>query len=45
MAEKISALLTESYLLKRAEKGNKEAFLKAMSKVPDIEPDLKNSKK
>ena len=39
VAEKMSALLTESYLLKRAGKGNKEAFLKAMSKVPDIEPD------
>jgi len=38
VAEKMSALLTESYLLKRAEHGNKEAFLNAMSKVPDIEP-------
>ena len=39
VAEKMSALLTESYLLKRAEQGNKKAFLKAMSKVPDVEPD------
>lgn len=38
VAEKMSALLTESYLLKRAEQGNKKAFLEAMSKVPDIEP-------
>ncbi len=45
VAEKMSALLTESYLLKRAEKGNKEAFFKAMSKVPDIEPALEDKLK
>ena len=39
VAEKISALMTEDYLVKRAKKGNKEAFLEAMSKVPDIEPE------
>ena len=38
VAEKMSALLTESYLKERSQKGNKEAFLKAMSKVPDVEP-------
>ena len=45
VAEKMSALLTESYLLKRAEKANKEAFFKAMSKVPDIEPVLEDKLK
>ena len=39
VAEKISALMTEDYLVKRAKKGNKEAFLEAMSKVPDVEPE------
>jgi hypothetical protein len=39
VAEKMSALMTEDYLVKRAKKGNKEAFLEAMSKVPDIEPE------
>ncbi len=39
VAEKMSALMTEDYLVKRAKKGNKEAFLKAMSKVPDVEPE------
>ncbi len=39
VAEKMSALLTESYLEKRAEQGSETAFLKAMSKVPDTEPD------
>ena len=38
VAEKMSALLTESYLKERALKGNKKSFLKAMSKVPDVEP-------
>lgn len=39
VAEKMSALLTEQYLLKRSERGNKQQFFNAMSKVPDIEPD------
>ena len=39
VAEKMSALLTEEYLMKRAQKGNQQAFVEAMSKVPDIEPD------
>lgn len=38
IAEKMSALLTEEYLKDRASKGNKNAFLKAMKKVPDIDP-------
>ena len=39
VAEKMSALLTEKYLAKRAQQGNKEAFLEAMAKVPDTEPE------
>ena len=39
VAEKMSSFLTEEYLRKRAEKGNKHEFLNVMSKVADIEPD------
>lgn len=44
VAKKMSALMTEEYLVKRATKGSKDKFLKAMSKVPDIEPDLIDKK-
>ncbi|MES9906372.1 MAG: toxin-antitoxin system HicB family antitoxin [Sedimenticola sp.] len=39
VAEKMSALLTEKYLLQRAKQGNERSFFEAMSKVPDVEPD------
>ena len=39
VAEKMSALMTENYLVERSKKGNKKAFLQAMSKVPNVEPD------
>ena len=39
VAEKMSALLTESYLLQRAKKGDKNAFLNAMAKIPNVEPE------
>ncbi|KHD08111.1 CopG family transcriptional regulator [Candidatus Thiomargarita nelsonii] len=42
VAEKMSALLTEQYLLKRAKQGNEQAFLDAMSKVPDVEHEEKD---
>ena len=42
VAEKMSSLLTEQYLLKRSQQGNKKAFLDALSKVPDIEPEEKD---
>ncbi len=42
VAEKMSALLTEQYLLERSKKGCEQAFLEAMDKVPDIEPDAKD---
>ncbi len=39
VAEKMSALMTENYLEKRAKKGNEKAFLEAMSKVPNVDPE------
>ncbi len=39
LAEKISALETEEYLNKRAQRGDREKFKRALSKVPDVEPD------
>jgi uncharacterized protein (DUF1778 family) len=39
VAEKMSALMTENFLVERSKKGNKKAFLQAMSKVPNVEPE------
>ena len=39
VAEKMSALMTEDFLVERSKKGNKKAFLQAMSKVPSVEPE------
>jgi len=39
LAEKVSALMTEEYLGKRAKRGDKQKFEKAMAKVADIEPE------
>ena len=39
VAEKMSALMTEEYLVKKANTGSQQAFLAAMGKVPDVEPD------
>ena len=39
LAEKVSALLTEEYLEERARRGDRQAFLGALSKVPNTEPD------
>lgn len=38
MAEKASAIATETYLEERAKRGSREKFLAAMAKVADIEP-------
>lgn len=38
VSEKISALLTEDYLIKRAKRARKSAFRKVLDKVPDREP-------
>jgi hypothetical protein len=39
VAEKLSALMTEEYLDKRAQRGNRAAFEEALGKVRDREPD------
>jgi len=39
LAEKVSALMTEEYLGKRAKRGSRRKFDKAMAKVPDVEPE------
>lgn len=39
VGEKMSSLMTESYLAERASNGNKADFLSVLTKVPDIEPD------
>ena len=38
LAEKIAALSTEDDLLKRAERGDRHKFERAMDKVADVEP-------
>jgi len=40
VAEKLSAIETEDYLDRRAKKGSKEKFLKALKKVPGNEPEI-----
>jgi predicted transcriptional regulator len=39
LAEKISALDTESYLADRASRGDREKFKRAMAKIADREPE------
>jgi hypothetical protein len=39
VAEKMSGWLTEGYITDRAKRGNREKFLKAMAKVPHVEPE------
>ena len=39
IAEKVSALKTEGYLEKRAERGDRAKFEAAMAKVADVEPE------
>ena len=38
LAEKVSALATETYLETRAQRGDRGKFLAAMAKVADVEP-------
>ena len=38
MAEKASAIATETYLEARGNRGSKEKFLPAMAKVADVDP-------
>ena len=39
VAEKISALTTETYLKQRAAKGSRKVFEDIMARVPDVPPD------
>ena len=39
IAEKVSALMAEDYLAKRAGRGDRAKFEAAMAKVPDVEPE------
>lgn len=43
VSEKVSALNTENYLNERKSRATKEKFLRALDKVPDGEPDQKDS--
>ena len=38
-AEKMTALLTEEYINKRAQKASRKKFQAVLDKVPDIEPE------
>jgi hypothetical protein len=42
IAEKVSALMAEDYLAKRAARGDRAKFEAAMAKVPDVEPESKD---
>ncbi len=42
VAEKVAALMTLDYLEARAQRGKREAFERAMAKVPDAEPEESN---
>ena len=39
VAEKMSALLTEEYLEQRGQRGSREKYESALSRVPDVHPD------
>jgi len=39
VAEKMSALMTEDYLRKRAQRGSREGYEAALAEVPDVEPE------
>jgi hypothetical protein len=39
IAEKVSALMTEDYLMARAKRGNKKDFQRILSSVPNVEAD------
>jgi len=43
LAEKISALMTETYLVQRAAKGSRREFNDIMSRVPDVPPDPRDA--
>jgi hypothetical protein len=42
LAEKLSALMTQDYLGARAERGDREAFERALANVPDVPPEARD---
>ena len=44
VAEKMSALLTEEYLNKRARRGSREKYDAALAEVADVEPDERDQR-
>ena len=38
LGEKMSALMTEDYLLQRAKRGQRDKFLAVLDATPDVEP-------
>ncbi|MEK6755809.1 MAG: DUF6290 family protein [Bacteroidota bacterium] len=43
LAEKMSALMTSDYLEERSKRGNRQKFVRAMSKVRGIDPEKKDA--
>ena len=43
VAEKLAALLTQTFLEERAVRGTRAAFDAVLAKVPDVEPEPKDS--
>lgn len=39
VAEKMSALMTETYIVERAEQGSRAKFEAVLAKIPDVEPE------
>ena len=39
IAEKLSALMTENYLIERDKRGSREKYEAILAKVPDVEPE------
>ncbi|MBI1260013.1 MAG: toxin-antitoxin system HicB family antitoxin [Chloroflexi bacterium] len=39
LSEKVSALMTEEYLMERAQRGSRAKFEAALASVADVEPD------
>ena len=43
LAEKMSALMTEEYLTKRAKRGTRKKFSRVLTKVRDVKPDARDA--
>ncbi|RLC00100.1 MAG: toxin-antitoxin system HicB family antitoxin [Deltaproteobacteria bacterium] len=40
ISEKLSAFMTEEYISRRAQRGTRDKFLKALEQVPDVKPEV-----